>query len=302
MESTIHIQDISQLHQFLNQPKPLHPLVGIIDFSKVDSFGENSVKISSGFYSMMFKNHCHNKLKYGREYFDFQEGTLICIAPNQVATIENEKEIKEEVVGWGLFFHPDLIRGTSLGTKIKDYTFFSYEMNEALHLSDKEKQTLKDCIEKIETELIQNIDKHSQTLIVSNIELLLNYCSRYYDRQFITRKHSNISILSKFENVLSIYFSSGNIKLDGLPTVKYCAEKLCLSPNYLSDLLKRETGKNAQDHIHYFIIDQAKNSLLNSNLTISEIAYELGFEYPQYFSKLFKTKTGMTPAKYRAIN
>lgn len=302
MDDIIHINDISQLNKFLNQPKPLHPLVSTIDFSKVDSFGENELKLSSGFYSMMFKNHCHNKLKYGREYFDFQEGTLICIAPNQVASIENEIEKKEEVVGWGLFFHPDLIKGTSLGLKIKDYTFFSYEMNEALHLSEKEKQTLRDCIEKIENELVENIDNHSQNLIVSNIELLLNYCSRYYDRQFITRKNSNTSVLSKFETVLSQYFKPYNVKRNGLPTVKYCAESLCLSPNYLSDLLKRETGKNAQDHIHYFVIDLAKNNLLNSSLSVSEIAYELGFDYPQYFSKLFKTKTGLTPAEYRNSN
>jgi AraC-like DNA-binding protein len=302
MDDIIHINDISQLNKFLNQPKPLHPLVSTIDFSKVDSFGENELKLSSGFYSMMFKNHCHNKLKYGREYFDFQEGTLICIAPNQVASIENEIEKKEDVVGWGLFFHPDLIKGTSLGLKIKDYTFFSYEMNEALHLSEKEKQTLRDCIEKIENELIENIDNHSQNLIVSNIELLLNYCSRYYDRQFITRKNSNTSVLSKFETVLSQYFKPDNVKRNGLPTVRYCAESLCLSPNYLSDLLKRETGKNAQDHIHYFVIDLAKNNLLNSSLSVSEIAYELGFEYPQYFSKLFKTKTGLTPAEYRNSN
>lgn len=302
MENIIHIKNISQLHEFLQQPKPLHPLVGIIDFSKVAAFEENAIKISSGFYSMMFKNHCHNKLKYGREYFDFQEGTLICIAPNQVASIENDDKEKGEVVGWGLFFHPDLIKGTSLGLKIKDYTFFSYEMNEALHLSEKEKHTLRDCIEKIETELVQNIDTHSQTLIVSNIELLLNYCSRYYDRQFITRKNTNTSILSKFENVLTHYFNPDNIKKNGLPTVKHCAETLCLSPNYLSDLLKRETGKNAQDHIHYYIIELAKNSLLSSDLSVSEIAYELGFEYPQYFSKLFKTKTGMSPAEFRNLN
>jgi AraC-like DNA-binding protein len=302
MDSTIFIKDITELHQFLNQPKPAHPLVGVIDFSKVASFGEQSVKISSGFYTLMFKNHCHNKLKYGREYFDFQEGTLICIGPNQLAIIENEIDKKEDVVGWGLFFHPDFIRGTSLGSKIKDYTFFSYEMNEALHLSEKEKQTLRDCIEKIENELIQNIDVHSQTLIASNIELLLNYCSRYYDRQFITRKNANSTILTKFDRVLTDYFNSDKAKMNGLPTVKYCAGHLCLSPNYLSDLLKRETGKSAQDHIHYHVIELAKSNLLNSNASVSEIAYEMGFEYPQYFSKLFKSKTGISPADYRKMS
>jgi AraC-like DNA-binding protein len=302
MENIIRIETISDLSKALHQPAPKHPLVAVIDFSKVDSYGEENARITSDLYCVMLKNHCHNKMKYGREYYDFQEGTLLCIAPKQVITIENQEKKEEEVVGWGLFFHPDLIRGTSLGKKIKDYTFFSYEVNEALHLSDAEKQTLRDCIVKIENEIAQNIDQHSQTLIVSNIELFLNYCSRYYDRQFITRKNSNHSILSKFEKVLSEYFGSVNIKAEGLPSVKFCADKLNLSPNYLSDLLKRETGMNAQEHIHHHIIEEAKNSLLNSNATISEIAYELGFGYPQYFSKLFKTKTGITPVEFRSLN
>lgn len=205
-------------------------------------------------------------------------------------------------MGWGLFFHPDLIRGTSLGNKMKEYTFFSYEVNEALHLSDKEKQTLLDCVNKLENELTENIDKHSQTLITSNIELLLNYCSRYYDRQFITRKKANTDLLVRFENSLSSYFNSHELQKKGLPSVKYFAEQLFLSPNYLSDLLKKETGKNAQDHIHYYLIEEAKNNLLNTNDSVNEIAYKLGFEYPQYFSKLFKSKTGMTAVEYRNMN
>lgn len=302
MQEIYHVETISELNKLLNQDKPKHPLVSVVDFSKVESFGENNVKTTLGFYSIMLKSNPCGILKYGREYYDFEEGTLVCIAPNQVASIDNESDQQNQVTGWGLFFHPDLIRGASLGSKMKDYTFFSYEVNEALHLSDKEKQTLNDCVAKIENELSQNIDKHSQDLIVSNIELLLNYCIRYYDRQFITRRNSNKDILVRFENVLKEYFSSENLKDKGLPSVKYLAEQLFLSQNYLSDLLKKETGKNAQDHIHSYIIEEAKNSLLNSNATVSEIAFQLGFDYPQYFSKLFKTKTGMTPVEYRNLN
>ena len=302
MEKIYNLETITELNRLLNQNKPKHPLVSVIDFSKVDNYDADEGKFTADYYTVLFKNHCHNKMKYGRGYYDFQEGTLICIAPKQVITIEKEDIPKDGIVGWALFFHPDLIRGTSLSQKMKDYTFFSYEMNEALHLSNKEKQTLNDCILKIENEISQNIDNHSQTLIVSNIELLLNYCSRYYDRQFITRKNNNQDILVKFENVLTDYFSSDSLQNKGIPTVKYCAEQLFLSPNYLSDLLKKETGKNAQDHIHHYLIEEAKNNLLNTTATVSEIAYGLGFEYPQYFSKLFKSKTGKTPAEYRDLD
>jgi AraC-like DNA-binding protein len=302
MSQINHIETIGELCKMLNQPKPGHPLAAVVDFANVESFGDQDVKISSGFYSVMFKNHCHNKLKYGREYFDFEEGTLICIAPNQVASIENDALDKDPVVGWGLFFHPDMVHGTSLGMKIKEYSFFSYEMNEALHLSDKEKDALYDCIMKIDNELSHDIDKHSQTLIVSNIELFLNYCNRFYDRQFITRKTTNNGVLVKFENELNSFFESTELKSQGLPTVKYFADKLFLSPNYLSDVLKKETGNNALEHIHFYTIEKAKNSLLSSSASINEIAFSLGFEYPQYFSKLFKTKTGVSPVEFRKMN
>lgn len=298
----INIDNITELNKMLGQDKPQHPLVAVVDFSKVNyNYGEN-IKVTSNFYSLMFKNHCHNKMKYGQTYYDFQEGTLACIGPKQVVTLEGESEAKDDVAGWGLFFHPDLIRGTSLGSKMKDYTFFSYDTNEALHLSDKEKQTIQDCIAKIEIELSENIDQHSNALIVSNIELLLNYCLRYYGRQFITRSNNSKSLLAKFENLLNEWFNSEKIKTQGLPTVKYCADSMYMSPNYLTDLLKKETGMNAQDHIHQYIIEAAKTALLNSNEAINEIAYGLGFEYPQYFSKLFKNKTGMTPAQFRSAN
>lgn len=304
MANIFRLESISQLNELFQQTAPKHPLISVVDFSKIEKHEKvEEIKLTCGFYSVMFKNHCANKLKYGKEYYDFQEGTLMCIAPNQIITIENDANSENaDIVGWGLFFHPDLIRGTSLGYKIKEYTFFSYEINEALHLSDKEKQTLWDCVDKLENELSENIDLHSQTLITSNIELLLNYCARYYDRQFITRKKVNTNLLTKFETLLNSYFNSNDQKYKKLPSVKYFAEHLFLSPNYLSDLLKKETGKTAQEYLHYYLIEEAKNNLLNTNDPINEIAFNLGFEYPQYFSKLFKSKTGMTPIAYRNMN
>jgi AraC-like DNA-binding protein len=303
MENILRLESISQLNVLFQQAAPRHPLISVVDFSKMEKHEKvEEVKLTCGFYSVMFKSYCANRLRYGKEYYDFQEGTLLCIAPNQLVTIENDNNSTNELAGWGLFFHPDLIRGTSLGKKMNEYTFFSYEVNEALHLSDKEKQTLLDCVNKLENELTENIDHHSQTLITSNIELLLNYCARYYDRQFITRKKANTDVLVNFENSLANYFNSNEPQKNGLPSVKYFAELLFLSPNYLSDLLKKETGKNAQELIHYCLIEEAKNNLLNTNDSVNEIAYKLGFEYPQYFSKLFKLKTGITPVEYRNLN
>lgn len=301
MKPIINVQSISDINNFV-QHKTKHPLVTVIDFSKMDEAMEEGVRISCDFYSIMFKNYCANNMKYGRQSYDFQAGSLVCIAPKQVVTMDTEIEKRDDIMGWGLFFHPDLLRGTSLGAKMKDYTFFSYEIAEALHLSDKEKEILHDCIQKIETELQENIDNHSQTLIVSNIELLLNYCQRYYGRQFITRKNSNSTIVSQIENLLTDYFKDQKFSEKGLPTVKYLSDKVYLSSGYLSDLLKKETGMNTQDHIHYHLIEEAKNILLNTNSSVSKIAYSLGFEYPQYFSRLFKQKTGTTPIEYRNLN
>lgn len=299
MNDLLHLKTISDLYKFLNLGYAQHPLVAIVDFSKTIEYITEEISIKTDFYSIMFKNYCHNHIQYGRKTFDFQDGSLVCLAPNRVITIDTDVEIKENMMGWGLFFHPDLVRGSSLGSKIKDYSFFSYEMSEALHLSDKEKQLLYDCILKIESELAQNIDSYSQVLIASNIELLLNYCSRYYGRQFITRKSANIDVVSNIENILKGYFENEERRNEGMPSVKYLASKVNLSPGYLSDLLKKETGLNAQDHIHYFVIEQAKNILLLTNQSVSEIAYSLGFEYPQYFSRLFKQKTGKTPIEFR---
>lgn len=290
------------MHKLLPGSKVKHPLVSVVDFSRYKEQFNSGMKITLGFYSVMFKNFCINKMKYGQQPYDFEEGSLMCIAPRQVISLDEPLPKDTDVKGWGLFFHPDFVRGTSLGRTIKDYSFFSYETNEALHLSEKEKEVLYYIVQKIDVELLENIDKHSQTLIVSNIELLLNYCTRYYDRQFITRKHVNKDILTKVEEFLLEYIQSPLLSEKGLPTVKYLADKVCLSPNYLGDLLKRETGMNAQDRIHYYLIEEAKNLLLSSNKSVSELAFSLGFEYPQYFSRLFKAKTGMTPVEFRNKN
>ncbi|MFD0794385.1 helix-turn-helix domain-containing protein [Mucilaginibacter litoreus] len=294
---------IADLFKFFRLNKPLnHPLVAVIDFSQVDDQLDDDTKISADFYCLLFKNYNRNNVRYGRKVVDFNDGSLICMAPNQVIEMENDNTQTIVMEGWGLFFHPDLIRGTSLNDKMKDYSFFSYEISEALHMSEKEKQIYKECIQKIETELQENIDVHSQAIIISNIELLLNYCQRFYGRQFITRKSANSSVVMQVEKILKEYFKNGKIDEQGLPTVKSVAEKVNLSPGYLSDLLKRETGKNTQDHIHFYLIEEAKNMLIDSERSVSEIAYLLGFEYPQYFNKLFKQKTGKTPLSFRSMN
>jgi AraC-like DNA-binding protein len=300
MKDLIHLKSISDLHKLFNIGNSHHPLVTVLDFNSVTEQVEQNSKITTDFYSIMFKNYCKNNIKYGRKNIDFQDGNLICIAPNQIIEIDNEVLEREGKMGWGLFFHPDLIRPTSLNDKIKDYNFFHYEVSEALHLSDKEKNILLESVKKIQSELQENIDVHSQNIIVSTIELLLNYCLRFYGRQMITRSQTNKTIIAQIEILLVAYFSE--VKDKGLPTVKFLADNVHLSSSYLSDLLKRETGKNAQEHIHFYLIEEAKNLLLNSEKNINEIAYGLGFEYPQYFNKLFKKKTGKTPMEYRNLN
>ena len=302
MKQVIHLHTIADLSKLFNLGHNQHPLVTVLDFSKVTEQVEQNSKITTDFYSIMFKNYCKNHIKYGRKTIDFQDGNLICIAPNQTIEIDNEIEEREDKMGWGLFFHPDLIRSTTLNQKIKEYSFFQYEVSEALHLSDKEKNILLECVQKIQTELQENIDVHSQYIIVSTIELLLNYCSRFYGRQMITRSQANKSTISQIETILTEYFAKTKVEEQGLPTVKFLADKVHLSPSYLSDLLKKETGKNAQEHIHYYLIEEAKSLLLNSDKNVSEIAFNLGFEYPQYFNKLFKQKTGKTPMEYRNLN
>ncbi len=288
----------------LNNQETLHPLVSVIDFSKANPRswgGEKNVRINYGLYRIFLKDVKCGDLKYGRNYYDYQEGTLVFVAPGQMMVIETDGQVYQPK-GHALVFHPDLIHGTSLAKSIDEYSFFSYNANEALHLSERERQIVMDCFLKIEFELQQNIDKHSKKLIASNIELFLNYCERFYDRQFITRDHVNKGILEKFEELLNGYFSSDKPQKIGLPSVAYFGEALHLSANYFGDLIKKETGKAAKEYIHNKIIDIAKNKAFNTDKTVNEIAYELGFKYPQHFTRLFKNVTGYTPNEYRLLN
>jgi AraC-like DNA-binding protein len=292
------VQTISELHEIAGFEKPKHPLVTIIDYSKVQvNNAPESASFICGFYSVNYKKHC--SFIYGRQAFDHKEGTLHCTAPEQIITFERKTEA-DSSEGWGLYFHPELIRNTALGKKINEYSFFSYAENEALHLSEQEKQTLLSILKQMENEYNTNIDHYSHDLIISNIELLLNYCRRFYGRQFITRTNQNKDVMVRFERLMTDYFNSHKLKNNGIPTVKYCAEAMNLSPNYFSDLLKSETGKNTQEHIHYHLLEKAKALLVSSDKSINEIAYELGFEYPQSFSKFFKKKAGVSPTLFRA--
>lgn len=303
MERIFRFDTVTQ-YNALNNHETLHPLVSIIDFSKANPRtwgGEKSVRINYGLYCIFLKDVKCGDLKYGRNYYDYQEGTLVFVAPGQVMEIENDGKVYQPK-GHALVFHPDLIHGTSLSRSIHEYSFFSYNANEALHLSERERQVVLDCFSKIEFELQQNIDKHSKKLIASNIELFLNYCERFYDRQFITRDNVNKGILEKFEELLNDYFVSDKPQILGLPSVSYFADKLHLSPNYFGDLIKKETGKSAKEYIQNQIIDIAKNKTFDANKTVNEIAYELGFKYPQHFTRLFKTVTGFTPNEYRLLN
>ncbi len=296
-----HIKTISQLHEMQGLPKPTHPLISIVDVSQWE-IPEQWIgfKSTTALYSIALKDKSCGMM-YGRNMYDFDEGVMIFTAPNQVQQVTKAQKLNE-IKGWMLFFHPDLIRNTSLGKNIDNYKFFDYDVHEALHLSDAEQQTITECANMIKQEISERIDNHSQTVIASSLELLFNLCNRYYERQFITRKNSNSDTVTKIEKLLKEYFKSEELKNAGLPTVKYLADHVHLSASYLSDLLKKETGMNAQDHIHYYLIEEAKNILLNTNHSVGEIAFSLGFEYPQYFSKLFKQKTGKTPIEYRSLN
>jgi len=291
-------------YNVLNNHETLHPLVSVIDFSKANPRswgGEKNVRINYGLYCIFLKDFKGCDLRYGRNYYDYQEGTLVFVAPGQMMVIETDGQVYQPK-GYALVFHPDLIRGTSLAKSINDYNFFSYNANEALHLSERERQIVLDCFSKIASELQQNIDKHSKKLIASNIELFLNYCERFYDRQFITRDNVNKGILEKFEELLNSYFSSDKPQNLGLPSVSYCAEELHLSANYFGDLIKKETGKSAKEYIQNKIIDVAKTKIFDSDKTVNEIAYELGFKYAQHFTRLFKNRVGYSPNEYRSQN
>lgn len=302
MNEFLRIKSISQLHEMLGYEKPKHPLITIIDYSKITANPEYyDVKIVTDFYIISLKSPAPKSLHYGRQYYDFEEGTMMFMSPEQVFSVSDFNE-QTQYQGWGLYFHPDLISNSSLGKKIKDYNFFSYSVSEALHISDDEKQTLTELTYAIEKEYKSNIDQFSQGVIVTAIEQLLNYSQRFYGRQFLTRQKLNTDLISNFEQLVTDYFQSNLLTEIGIPTVDYFANKLNLSAGYLTDLLKKETGKTTKEYLQIEVIEKAKYKLLNSNETVSEIAYTLGFEYPQYFNRLFKQKTGMTPLNYRQLN
>lgn len=296
MDEIVKIETIDQYDQLFGL-ETLHPLVNVIDFSKATKTVEQ-IRMNIGFYAMFLKDTNCGELRYGRKYYDYQEGTVVCMAPGQVTGIDNGKRVTSPK-SIGVLFHPDIIRGTSLGQNIKNYSFFSYEVDEALHLSEQERETVADCLQKIKAELEHPIDKHSKQLIARNIELLLDYCMRFYERQFITRDQVNRDITVKFEHLLNEYFINQTQLTEGLPSVKYFADKVCLSPNYFGDLIKKETGKTAQEYIQHRIIELAKERIIEREQTVSQIAYELGFQYPQHFSRLFKKHVGCTPNEYK---
>jgi AraC family transcriptional activator of pobA len=298
MDKIRRFETISQYNAF-NNNETLHPLVSVIDLSKADP--RTGSRMYFGFYTIFLKDTKCGDLVYGRHTYDYQEGTLVFIAPGQVAGINSNGEMYQPK-GYALVFHPDLIHGTALGKNIQDYSFFGYQSNEALHLSEKERKIILDCFSKIEYELEQSIDKHSKKLIVSNIELFLNYCFRFYDRQFITRDNPNKGFLERFEIFLNEYFESEKPQTVGLPSVAHCAGELNLSANYFGDLIKKETGKTAQEYIQAKLIDVAKEKIFDQAKSVSQIAYELGFKYPQHFTRLFKQKVGHTPNEYRLLN
>ena len=297
----IHIKSINQLLEGSGLGKPTHPLIAVIDTADI-VFGKEmqGLKITSDLYSMALKDASCG-LDYGRKPYDFNEGVLFFSAPKQVFTVTKVQKLNE-VKGWMIYFHPDLIRNTKLASKIDDYTFFNYEVNEALHLSEKEQTVLNNLVNIIENEIQERIDSHSQQVLVSNIELILSYSFRFYERQFNTRSAQNTDIVSKVEALLKNYYKTNELILSGQPTIEYLANGCHLSSNYLSDLLSKETGRSAKDHINDFLMEKAKNLLLSSTDSVSGIAYSLGFNYPHYFSRIFKKKTGKTPQEYRQMN
>jgi AraC-like DNA-binding protein len=271
----------------------------VVDLSKANP--RQGSKMYFGFYTIFLKEVKCGDLTYGRHTYDYQEGTLVFLAPGQVAGVNSNGETYQPK-GYALVFHSDLIYGTSLGKHIQGYTFFSYQSNEALHLSEREREIVLDCFSKIEYELKHAIDKHSKQLIVSNIELFLNYCFRFYDRQFITRDNVHKGILERFENLLHEYFNTDKPQTTGLPSVAWCASELNLSPGYFGDLVKKETGKTAQEYIQSKLIDVAKERIFDQNKSVRQIAYELGFKYPQHFTRFFKQHIGQSPNEYRLLN
>ncbi|MCF0064656.1 AraC family transcriptional regulator [Dyadobacter sp. LJ419] len=292
------IKSISQLLSFFHYEKPVHPLIAVVDLAKVDrSHRTPDAAYRLDLYSIACKK-IEGSFKYGRTDYDFNEGSLMFTAPDQVLS----PGIENKVEGWAIYIHPDFLHASKKGQHLTSYTFFGYDTHECLHISDAEEKVLKDCLENITREISTNLDTHSQNLILTNLELMLSYCSRFYDRQFLTRAKVSNEIVEKFDRILNDYFSQETLIEIGLPDVKYFASQLNLSPNYLTDLLTKYTGKSTNEHIHLKLIDKAKQLLWSTNAPISAIAYDLGFEHPSHFTKLFKNKTGHAPKMYRNLN
>lgn len=291
----INLDAVSRYNDLFGLPTK-HPLVSVIDLSRATR-RISDVAMNYGVYALFLKQVKCGDIRYGRQTYDYQEGTVTSFAPGQVVKVRMDPDVQPAALG--VLFHPDLIRGTSLGREIKRYTFFSYSSNEALHLSETEKAIFMDCLDKIQQELERPADRHSKRLIIRNIELLLDYCMRFYERQFVTRSVVNKDILVRFEDLLNGYFSSDRSRELGLPTVRYFADKICLSPNYFGDLIKKETGRTPQEYIQAKIIELSKELILEPGKTVSQVAYDLGFQYSQHFNRVFKKNVGCTPNEYR---
>lgn len=294
----LNIETIAQYNDMLGI-ETLNPLVSVIDLSKARPM--RHMRHTFSFYVVFLKDEKNCELIYGRQRYDYQKGSVVCLAPGQVIGIEDTGE-EFQPQGWALCFDPELIRGTSLARNMQEYSFFSYEVNEALHLSERERELFVDCLAKIQEELEHATDRLSKRLIATHIELLLDYCLRFYERQFTTREPINKDILMRFESFLNEYFNNGKAMTNGLPSVNLCASELCLSTGYFGDLIKKETGKSAQTYIQQKVINIAKELILNPRYTITQVAYELGFQYPQHFTRLFKRVTGKTPNEYKSFS
>lgn len=294
MDNIIRLDTVDDYNKLFGL-ETLHPLVAVVDLDDATKFPAHFT-VNYGIYALFLKDTKCGDILYGKQVYDYHDGTIVSFAPGQV--VKTEMIEGKRAKAKGVLFHPDIIKGTSLGQEIKSYSFFSYSSSEALHLSEDERSIILDCLRNIKTELVHPVDKLSKRLIARNIQLLLDYCMRFYERQFITRAVANKGILSRFETLLDEYF--GNIQQDkGLPTVRYFADKVCLSSNYFGDLIKKETGKTAQEYIQNKIVDLAKEKILGTGKNVSQIAYELGFQYPQHFNRLFKKSVGCTPNEYR---
>lgn len=298
MDEILRLDTVSE-HDAFYHKQNLHPQVSIMDFDgRVPEIYAS--RMNFGFYTIYLKDIVCGDLKYGKHTYDYQDKTLVFVAPGQVINVDINTDYKPQ--GYALLFHPDLIRGTSLGSHIDDYAFFSYQSNEALHLSEKERKIVLDCFEKITYELEQGVDRHSKKLLVDNIELFLNYCVRFYDRQFITRTEVNNDVVVRFEKLLNDYFQSDKPQVIGLPSVAHFANEFNLSTNYFGDLIKKDTGKTALEYIHLKVMALAKQKIIENQKTINEIAYDLGFKYPAHFTRAFKKSTGLSPIEYRSLN